>query len=288
MAGALKFNLRVFRFTVFTDRYQNLASNWVRRGKQLTDEKKLDFARQACALAEKALFDYADVPYLLDVVRKYGIIPFATFPFKATQLVAETMYRDPYRMLRAPRIVDGMNEHFAGSSEDLAKEIAGLPEHARDNMVVRLPFKDDNGRPLYIDMSYFMPWSVIQDITESFQYTEGRGEVPGGFRSGMMSPPAVALIDAVRFGVDSLGRPIFDPNRSAAQNFMALGNFLWDFMAPPSLPGGSRGDSIGRAMQVLARNEPERVEWLEVLGRGMRGFSPAADERVLNAIGFAP
>lgn len=266
MAKAFEFNERLFKMTVFVDRMRRLESNWARAGKPLTEEVMRHFARQAGAIAEQALFNYADIPYMVEMIRKYGIVPFITFPFKAVPYVAETLYKHPHRVLRYDRMADVWNEHLAGSSVDAAREIEALPEHIRDALVLRMPFKDAHGRPLYLDLSYFMPWAVIADLAKTAQQSEG-----GGFREGILTPPAMALVDALRRNQDSLGRPITDPNRSPEDNFMAVASYLWKFIAPPSAPGGSKAESIGRAMQAMATTAPERMQWSNVIGAAWRG-----------------
>lgn len=285
MAKAFEFNERLFKMTVFIDRVRRLESNWVKAGRPLTEEAMRNFARQAGAIAEQALFNYADVPYMVEMIRKYGIVPFITFPFKAVPFVAETLYKHPHRVLRYDRMAEAWNEHLAGSSVDAAREIEALPEHIRDSLVLRMPFKDAHGRPLYLDISYFLPWAVIADLAKSAQQSEG-----GGFREGILTPPAMVLVDAIRRNQDSLGRPITDPNRTPEDNFMAIASFLWKFIAPPSAPGGSRAESIGRAMQAMATTAPERLQWSNFIGAAWRGniagFGfPEAEENIKAASG---
>lgn len=294
MAKAFEFNERLFKLTTFIDRVDRLESSWIKAGKLLTPEVRQNFARQAASIAEQALFNYADVPYMVDFARKYGIVPFITFPFKAVPFVAQTLYQHPHRVLRYDRAADEVNNWLAGTSDEAAKEIAALPEHVRDAMVVRLPFKDGQGRPQYIDLSYFMPWAVIQDFAKMAKPSEDVG-AGMGFREGMLTPPAQVLIDAIRYNKDSLGRPIMDPNRGWEQNAGALGSFLWKFIAPPSTPGGSRADSIGRAMQAMAATSPERLDWVAQVGKAWRGGTlplfvfPEAEERVMAGGGaFVP
>src|SRR5690606_12891527 len=159
-------------------------------------------------------FNYGDVPYLIDFVRKYGIIPFATFPFKAVPFVADVMYHHPHRILRFPRAVEAWNEGVVGSSEDLAREIEALPDHVRDKMVVRMPFKERNGRPLYVDISYFVPFGVMKGILESVTGTGEEGIFTGGLRSGTISPPLLELTEALRLGIDSFGNEITRKDRN--------------------------------------------------------------------------
>ena len=288
-AKLFEFNERLFKMTVFMDRMDRLESGFVKAGKLLTPEARRGFAQQAGSIAEQALFNYADVPYMVDFARKYGVVPFITFPFKAAPFVAQTLYEHPYRVLKYERGVDAINAGLAGSSDDAAKEIQSLPSHIRDQMVVRLPFKDAQGRPQYLDLSYFMPWYVIQDMAETAKATQGQAGT-GGFRSGIMTPPSLALLDAIRLNQDSLGRPIVDPSRPGPQNFGAIASYLWKFIAPPSFPGGARADSVGRQMQAMAGPEPTPQDWGAKVGAWWRGAPvfPEFRENVTAARGFAP
>ena len=280
---AFEFNEQTFKMTVFIDQYEKLATGVARAGRRLDDAMRLDLAKQAGALAEQALFNYADVPYLVDAARKYGVIPFATFPFKAVPYVAETLHRNPHRVLKYHRTVEEANEYGpwapAEGPEGVAREVAALPKHLRDSLVLRLPGTDSSGRPQYIDLSYFMPWYVLQDLKEqagdpvaAFLGGGGAAGTPGqeGLRGGLLTPPAMALVDALRRNEDSLGREIVKPGMSTADAALQWGKFLTEFWLPPSAIGGSRSDSVGRALQAAARDSSEPVEWMETLGRALR------------------
>lgn len=245
-----------WKLGVFIDRYDNLANAWIKQGKRLTTEVQHNFAKQAASLAQQALFNYADVPWLVDFARKWGVVPFATFPFKAVPFVAKTLYDSPWRVLKYDRVGDAWNSYWAGSPEEAAEEIDGLPRHLRDRMVVKLPWNDASGRAQYMDFSYFLPWETIRDLKESTEWD-------GGFREGIASPPIFTLFDAVRNNKDSLNRPIVQTGkgRTALQNFEAIANFFSEFMLPSWVPGGSRANSIGRTMMAVSSQHAEPVEW---------------------------
>lgn len=297
---AFEFSEQMFKLDVFIDQYDKLARAVARSGRTLDDAMRIDLARQAGALAEQALFNYADVPYLVDFARKYGVVPFATFPFKAVPYVAETLHKHPTRILKYERGVEEWNESSpwqpAGGPEEVAREIQGLPEHVRDALVLQVPGKDASGRQLYIDLAYFLPWYVIQDLKQqgsdpiaAFLGVGGQAAgTPGteGLRGGILTPPAMALIDALRRNEDSLGRPVVKPGMSGREALLQWGKFFVEFWMPPSAPGGSRTDSIGRAMQAWARTDPDAVDWAEALGRGLR--LGANQDSVLPASGDMP
>lgn len=262
-----------WKLGVFIDKYDKLAGAAARAGKEVTQAMSHDFARQAASLAQQALFNYSDVPWAIDMVRKWGVIPFATFPYKAAPFVAKTLYENPWRVLKYDRIADGLNSFWAGSPEDAANEIDGLPKHMRDSMVLRLPWSDDKGRPQYIDLSYFLPWQVVKDIAKTAEWD-------GGFRSGMAVPPAVGFLNAIMRNEDSLGRPIIETGtgRSNLQNFEALANYITSFALPSWVPGGSRAASMGRTMMALASTSPEPMVWNDVLGLVARSPVGAVSE----------
>ena len=291
-AKLFQLNEGMFKLSVFADKYEGLMRPLVKLGKEVDPDVHTGIVRQAAALAEQALFNYADVPHLIDMVRRYGIVPFATFPFKAIPYAGEMLYKHPHRVLKYNRVSEVWNEHSAGSPEDVAREIQALPQHARDSMVVRMPWKDTQGRPLYVDMSFFLPWEPLREMIEDLQ-----GGVSGlfgppeggtgsfGMKGGLLSPPVAVLFDAMRHNVDGLGRPIVRDSMSPTEKMAAMGRFMYEFIAPPSSPGGSRANSVGRQMMAMARNSPEVADWVEMVGRGLR---LANEDNIRPAPGMAP
>ena len=284
-AGQYQFRENLFRTYVFSSTYDDLAAAAVRAG---TDVNSLEFmqraARQAAAVTDRALFNYADVPLAVEFARKYGVAPFITFPFKAGPQLFHVMHEAPYRVLKYERGAAQWNSNWAGGSEALAAEIASLPDHKRDAMVVRLPFADKDSNPLYLDLSYFLPWYVINDLSkdvsaavQSFQGVEGnlednRRRIAGdaGARGGIFTPIWAQLYEAFANNKDGLGRPIYKETDTSEQKIFELGKYMYQFMAPPTFPGGSTADSVGKAFQAVAKTSPEPVDWMNTLGLGMR------------------
>jgi hypothetical protein len=285
MGNLFEFEEKMFKLATFMGKYDELIEPVIRRGGSITPELQKQIASQAGELAERALFNYADIPQIAKFARDYGVIPFVTFPLKSVPYVARTLIENPHRVLKYNRTAEGYNDMMAGSSEDAAREIAGLPPHMRDRLVLRLPFEDDSGRPQFLDLSYFLPWYVIQDFAESLN--PARGEDAGPLpRDGMFTPPGNALWDGLRYNRDSLGRPLYTDDMSTAEKFLRTGEFVWQMFAPPDAPGGSRASSIGRAMQAVATNEPEHIDWLAALGKVMS--LGGSHDRALPSSGFMP
>lgn len=255
-----------WKLGVFMKEYDNLASSWARQGKALTKEVQNNFARQAASLAQQSLFNYADVPWGINMMRKWGVVPFATFPFKAVPFVAKTLYDAPWRVLRYERLADGINNMMVDSPNDLAQEIDNLPEYLRDRMVLKLPWKDGQNRDQFLDLSYYVPWEALRSVVDTAEFSSG------GFREGMARPPVISLIDALWNNRDTLGRPIVDASEGAdqLQNFEKVANYVTAFMLPSWVPGASRAASVGRSMMASATTSPEPQKWKERLGLLMR------------------
>jgi hypothetical protein len=279
----------LFRTYVFSSTYEDIIERAVRQGAERTRDLELRAASQAATRVNQTLFNYADLPVAAEFAREYCIIPFLTFPFKAVPQAASVMYERPWRILKYERGLEEWNHHFAGGSEEFAQEVAALPEHKRDALTVRLPYEDVDGRSLHLDLSYFMPWYVIRDLQKDaispFVRTFGEPEDEGlqdaamgemGLRSNLLTPPIMALYNGIANNKDGLGRPIIKPSMTADQRAQALGNFVFQFWAPPSFPGGTTADSIGRAMQALTFKEGEANPLIDILTRWSRA-TPSGD-----------
>ncbi len=285
MGDVFQFNEEFFKMAVFIDKYEGLKKPLVRAGRTIAPDTERRIAAQAAAMAEEALFNYGDIPYMAQWARDYGVIPFITFPIKATGLTAKTLYEYPSRILKFPRASREFSDWFSGGPEQTAQEVDALPKYLRDSMVIRLPFEDQDGRPLYVDFSYFMPYAVVKELASSVKMVQGlfgAGDDPDdrvgrnvGLREGYFNPPIFALLDMFRRGEDSLGRSLRGPGHSTEEVYLNYANALMEFVLPPSFPFGARTETLGRALQAVSRTESEPVQWAEYLGTYMRG--PEAD-----------
>ena len=102
----------------------------------------------------------------------------------------------------------------------------------------------------------------------------------------MFSPVIAQLISPIVTGKDGLGREIFTETSSTAEKASAIARHIHQFLSPPTLPGGSTADSVGRAIAAAARTSPEPVDWVETLGLSMRTHFRSDD--ILNRYGEGP
>lgn len=271
MVAGMEAREMTFKLYSFITKYDELASGMAKAGREITPDIQLNLARQAVDITEKAMFNYNEVPFMFDFARKYGVIPFVAYPVKAIPSLFDAIVNRPTRLLKYERTADTINNDFlGGNSEQVAKEIAALPEWARDGMVIKLPFDDDSGRPLYLDASYLMPWYILNDVKEIGQQDNSGGIIN---RNSMVMPPMLNEVLSFMSNKDNFGRDIFTPSMSAADKMGVFFNRVYKFFAPSSYPGGARAESIGRTLLSYASHDPERTDWEKLLTAGSRLYA---------------
>lgn len=119
---------------------------------------KEDAYKQAMA----ATFNYSEItPFVHQMRRAIWGVPFITFAIKATPLVAETIAKTPGRVSVFGK---ARNALFQAAGVEAEQEAEAMPDYMRDDQfVMRLPWKDDQGRSMYFDLSYIIPFGAIAD-----------------------------------------------------------------------------------------------------------------------------
>jgi hypothetical protein len=188
---------------------------------------------EAGKLAQKALFDYGDVPRWVKDLRSgrglggvFGAVPFVTFSMKAVPALAEAAMKNPARIARWGKTMAGV-ERLSGTSEEIAKDRKSLPEYIRSSNWLRLPVKDKAGNFLWLDMTYILPMSDLN---------EASGIIGTGGQPGLMTFPLIdAIQDLVRNQSRFTGRPIAGPGLTSDERRNAFVTYIVDFLAPPIL-----------------------------------------------------
>lgn len=115
---------------------------------------------EAYAQAMAATFNYSEVtPFVHQMRRAIWGVPFITFAVKAVPLTASTLANNPNRISVFGKL---RNSLFQAAGVEAEQEAEALPEYMRDSMfVMRLPWKDAEGRSMYFDLSYIIPFGAI-------------------------------------------------------------------------------------------------------------------------------
>jgi len=124
-------------------------------------DKGMDIVK-AGKFANDALFDYSKVPPVVDWMRRSGAVPFASFPYFATQAVGKALYKDPAVLTK----------YFKPSNALLNKDETELwPDWVKAHNVVPVGKGERmvNGQPQpvsrYLDMTRMSP--VGNDVSMS-------------------------------------------------------------------------------------------------------------------------
>ncbi len=218
---------------------------WFKLAKYIHNRERGMGVREAAADAEKWLFNYQEVPKLVDWARTspFGA-PFITFTYKALPVVMESAVKYPWRIGAIVALLNAMQEQSKqGMTEAQKRQLERvLPKRMKGEALgapnfVLLPYKDRYGRLQYLDLSYILPWG---DIAET-----GATGLPNLALSNPLTRAAVEL-----GGNKSLytGREIFRPTDTAGEKAGKVGEYLWRQAMPALAPGGASFGKLERAV----------------------------------------
>jgi hypothetical protein len=114
----------------------------------------------AMKAAYNATFNYSHVtPFVHAMRRNMFGVPFITFNLKAVPLVARTLVNSPGKISVFGK---ARNDLFKAAGVEAEQEAEAMPEWMRDSsFMLRLPWKDGDGRAMYFDLTYIMPFGAI-------------------------------------------------------------------------------------------------------------------------------
>jgi len=117
---------------------------------------------QAFKEAMAATFNYSEVtPFVHRMRQSMFGVPFITFSLKAVPLTAETLAKSPGKISVFGK---ARNTLFQAAGIEAEQEAEAMPAWMRDDtFMMRLPWKDDNGRSMYFDLSYIIPFGALVD-----------------------------------------------------------------------------------------------------------------------------
>jgi hypothetical protein len=125
----------------------------------------------ALKAAYAATFNYSHVtPFVHTLRRAIWGVPFITFNLKAIPLVASTLAYNPTRISVFGK---ARNALFEAAGVEGQEEMAVMPEYMQNQFMLRLPWKDADGRAMYFDLSYIIPFGGIL----AGEYTENPASV---------------------------------------------------------------------------------------------------------------
>lgn len=115
---------------------------------------------EAMKAAYSATFNYSQVtPFVHRMRRAIWGVPFITFSLKAVPLVASTLANNPGRISAFGK---ARNTLLNAAGVEGEEETEAMPAWMRDDaFMLRLPWKDGEGRSMYFDLTYILPFGSI-------------------------------------------------------------------------------------------------------------------------------
>jgi hypothetical protein len=179
-------------------------------------EKKGMNAEAAAKFADEALFNYSKVPPIVDSLRRSGLVPFATFPLKATEATAKALYE-------RPAVVGKYYKPMRETQDPDEKKVMPDYLHPETLLPVGRGTRTVDGKPQkvsnYLDLRSILPFQSADQIGLS---------------------PALNIYSALKDNVDpQTGKPITRQGMTDDKKRATQADYLWKQLAPafPLIPG---------------------------------------------------
>lgn len=198
-----------------------------------------------------------------------------TWTYKAMPMLVKTM-TDPKTMHRylpyialgalVPALVASMNDLKDDDPERLRKALSEALR--RKASMYLLPWKDMNGRWQFLDVGYFLPWQMPQEVFTALS----QGKVDEALKATpLLSSPVINIVTAIKTGEDPFtGRPIMDKKDPPYDQVVSLMKYLWDMATPSVLSSYGMAGKAYDAMTGSGTNrygEPP-ADWAQIVARG--------------------
>lgn len=190
--------------------------------------------------------------------------PFISFTYRAVPMLAEIAGKKPHKLMKLMMLAGALNAlggMLAGGGDD-DEERKLLPEEKAGKIwgmvpkLIRMPWNDQHGSPVYLDIRRFIPVGDVFDV--------GAGQAAVPVLPGMMPGGPLVLFGEVVFNKSAFtGKPITLDTDTPLQKAEKVADHLYKAFAPNvlGLPGTyattgvveatqGRTDPFGREMSV--------------------------------------
>lgn len=220
----------------FTGDIYQLSEAVFKTAKIIDGMKKGKTEEQAMLDAQKWMFDYSLVTPSMRYLRNAPIgAPFITFYFKALPRLLEVATTHPLRLapyLAIPFALTAMLASMADVDDDDVDRLKkALPEWLQERGNAHfLPMKDDKGRWMAMDIGYFLPWSMWQELGTEL----AKGEFGKAMQSsGMLGGPVPDLIAAIKNNKDPFSKKeIVSEYDPPAKQIASIMGYLYSMAMP--------------------------------------------------------
>lgn len=223
------------------------------------DSGKTDF--DAGRAARRSFLDYSINAPWIQALRR-GPLPFLAFTYRVAPLLIEAAAKRPWKMMKYFAVGYALNAlayAMLGAAGDEERERELLPDEKSGNIfgvfprLLRMPWNDAHGSPVFLDVRRWVPGGDIVDLTG------GHGVLP--MPSWLSVGGPIGLLIELASNKDMYtGKPILLETDTAAEKAAKLSDYLFKFLAPnwplPDPPGYAIGFPYGdtRLFQTYSWN----------------------------------
>ena len=118
-------------------------------------------------------FDYGEVPQGIKLLRDSSLLPFVSYTYKAIPAVLRGALTRPHRFLAVTGLMyalNAMSYAMLGDDADEEEERKYMPEYMKGMTsfgtpkLIRLPWNDSQGKPMFIDVYRWLPLGDFADV----------------------------------------------------------------------------------------------------------------------------
>lgn len=178
--------------------------------------------------------------------------PFISFTYRAVPMLLETAGKKPHKLMKLMLLAGALNAlggMLAGGGDD-DEERKLLPEEKAGKIwgmvpkLIRMPWNDQHGSPVYLDIRRFIPVGDVFDV--------GAGQAAVPVLPGMMPGGPLVLFGEVVFNKSAFtGKPITLDTDTPLQKAQKVADHLYKAFAPNvlGLPGTYATTGVAEATQ---------------------------------------
>lgn len=205
--------------------------------------------REAGRFARESFLDYDITAPWIRAMRD-SAFPFISFTYRAVPMLADIAANKPHKLLKLALILGGLNALgylFSGGDEDEERKL--LPEEKAGRILgvlgpklVRMPWNDQHGSPVFLDVRRFVP---VGDFFETGQVHSALPMLPAAVPGGPLAVAAEILFNKSQF----TGKAITKGTDTFGEQAAKVGGHVYKSFAPnlPILPGTYSFDAIANA-----------------------------------------
>lgn len=182
--------------------------------------------------ARKSFLDYSINAPWINAMRA-SAWPFLSFTYRAVPMLLETAARKPHKLMKLMAIAGGLNALgtmlAGGGGGDEERKL--LPEEKAGSIwgmvpkLIRMPWNDAHGSPVYLDIRRWIPVGDVFDVGQGHSAVPVLpGLMPGG--------PLVLMGEVVLNRSAFTGKPITLETDTPAQQAAKVGDYLYKAFAP--------------------------------------------------------